>query len=157
MLTPHQEEVTNEALNILSISDRLIIKGSAGVGKTYMSDELIKQLRAKYGGTFYCAAPTNKAVSVLKDKLTKNALNSLITAQKALKIKRFIDKITGNISFKPDFDERYPPLKGVKVFLIDEASMLPTYLLLAIEQYATRFKVKVIFIGKLIIADVKPI
>ena len=157
MLTQHQDTVLEQALSILETENRLIIKGSAGVGKTYMSDVLIKRLRERLGGVFYCAAPTNKAVAVLKGKVTPHVLNNLITAQKALKIKRFIDNNSGKIEFRPEYSEKYAPLKGVKVFIIDEASMIPTYLLLAIEKHAKKQNVKVIFIGKFIIADVKPI
>lgn len=125
-----------------------MIKGSAGVGKTYMVNELIKELMKKYGifssSQIYCSASTNKAVGVLKSKVTEDV--TFITAHAALKMKRKIHK-DGKKTFEPSFHEKYPPLQGVKLFIIDEASMIPVHLLAFIEQYATRFSCVVIYIG----------
>lgn len=149
MLTTHQNQKFLEALEILLISKRLVIKGSAGVGKTYMVNELIKELMVKFNiysaNQIYCSASTNKAVGVLKEKVTEDV--TFITAHAALKMKRKIDKKTGKKSFEPSFHEKYPPLQGVKLFIIDEASMIPLHLLYYIEEYATRFNCVVIYIG----------
>ena len=91
-LTQHQNEKFLEALQILSKSKRLVIKGSAGVGKTYMVNELIKQLMVNLNiysaNQIYCSASTNKAVGVLKDKVTEDV--TFVTAHQALKMKRKI-------------------------------------------------------------------
>lgn len=148
-LTEHQNEKFNESLAILLNGRRLVIKGSAGVGKTYMVDELVKKLMNRYGiyhsGQIYCSAPTNKAVSVLKGKVKQNV--SFITTHAALKMKRKIDRQTGKKSFEPSYHDKYPPLKGVKLFVIDEASMVNLNLLMYIEEHATRNGCTVIFIG----------
>lgn len=147
MLTPHQQEKLEESLDLLKVNDRLLIKGSAGVGKTFMVNELVKRLMPSTRGIIYCAAPTNKAVSVVKSKVEANKRIVFITTHAALKMKRHIDSFTGNISFRPSYSENYPPLKGVGLFIIDEASMVDTNLLTYIEQFAERYNVKVIFIG----------
>ena len=147
MLTEHQSEILHKSLDILKNGNRLLITGSAGVGKTYMVDELVKHLRAVYGGTFYLSAPTNQAVSVLKGKITPHPNSKLITTHKALKIKRFIDNNTGSITFKASFDSKYPPLKGVKYLIIDESSMIPLWLQMEIEEHADKQGCKVVFIG----------
>lgn len=148
MLTIHQNQKFLEALEILSKSKRLVIKGSAGVGKTYMVNELIKQLMVNLNiysaNQIYCSASTNKAVGVLKDKVTEDV--TFVTAHQALKMKRKIHK-DGKKTFEPSFHEKYPPLKGVKLFIIDEASMIPLHLLYYIEEHATRNNCIVIFLG----------
>lgn len=146
-LTPHQQLKFDEAINILQKSKRLVIKGSAGVGKTYMVDTLIKHLSSKIKGEIYCSAPTNKAVAVLKDKVSYVKDLQFITTHSALKLKRAIDFKTGNVSFKPSFSDKYPPLKNVKIFIIDEASMLSSELLKYVEHHSTQNGTIVIFIG----------
>lgn len=154
-LSTHQESVMHEGLEILDNSKRLLIKGSAGVGKTYMVNELIKQLAIKIPKykEIYCSAPTNKAVAVLAGKIDleadelKGRKVSLITTHSALKISKYTDEKTGNVSFRPQISEKYPPLKGVALFIIDEASMIGEEMLGWIEDHATRNNTTVIFIG----------
>lgn len=147
-LTAHQEDVLTQSLNILDNGDRLLISGSAGVGKTYMVNELVKRLSNNlFGRKVYCSAPTNKAVAVLKGKVDPGSNIIFETVHKALKIKRNVNNKTGSVSFKPWFSEKYPPLKGVGLFIIDEASMLNSELLEYVEEHATKRGSKVIFIG----------
>lgn len=147
-LTTHQGEILNMSLNILSKKDRLLITGNAGVGKTFMVDELIKRLSTNLKGKkIYCSAPTNKAVAVLKGKVTAGDNIEFVTTHQGLKIKRSINYKTGDISFKPFFNEKYPPLKNVALFIIDEVSMLPTEMVEYVETHAKKNNTKVIFIG----------
>ena len=154
-LTSHQSEVLSQGLEILETSKRLLIKGSAGVGKTYLVDELLKILSKgipKYK-SIYCSAPTNKAVAVLASKITEkeNSPNlSLITIHSALKIGMVTDKNTGIKTFKPliSSNPKYMPLVGVALLIIDESSMIGEEMLGWIEEHATTNKTTVIFIGK---------
>ena len=137
MLTEHQKEKLNQSLHILSQGDRLLIKGSAGVGKTFMVNELLKALQPTTKGLLYCSAPTNKAVSVLKGKISLQEKRLVfITTHAALKLQREIDNKTGEIHFKPNLNSKYMPLMGVKLFIIDEASMISKELLGYIEEHA---------------------
>ena len=151
-LSEHQEDVKNQALEILETSKRLLIKGSAGTGKTYMVDELVKELSKaipKYK-LIYCSAPTNKAVTVLSGKINQEQSNiNLITTHKALKIGAKTDKDTGIKNFEPilSTNPKYHPLVGVSLFIIDETSMIGQKMLDYIEEYATNNKTLVIFIG----------
>ena len=150
MLTAHQREILDEALHILVTSKRLLIKGSAGVGKTYLADYLEQRLVTLYGvKPTYIAAPTHKALSVLRGKINIDGREHIefITAHSAMKTKRKIHYKTGAISFEPNFDPRYPPLKGIARMMLDEASMLNTELLDNIEEYATDHNTMVIFLG----------
>lgn len=148
-LTFHQNIILEDSLEILKTSRRLLIKGSAGVGKTYMVNELIKKLSGKIPmkRKIYCSAPTNKAVKVIKDKVDKKPNLEFITTHSALKLKRTINFKTGVVTFKPYFSDKYPPLDKVDLFIIDEASMIPTFILNSIEEYASIYDVTVVFIG----------
>ena len=152
-LTQHQQEKLNQSLSFLEGGNRLLIRGSAGVGKTFMVNELIKALRESYirgEQKIYCSAPTNKAVAVLKGKVDAHKSVDFITTHTALKLKRNIDYKTGEISFKPAFDPKYPPLKGVRIFIIDESSMVNIELLNYIEEHALKNNCRVVFIGKIV-------
>lgn len=146
-LTEHQEEVLNEALEIMRSSNRLLIEGSAGVGKTFMVGALLDRLISRGSRKILCTAPTNKAVSVLREKIKENNFISLSTTHSALKLKRTINFKTGEVTFKPSYSDKYPPLKGVDILVIDEASMVPLAILKEIEHHATKQGCKVIFIG----------
>ena len=138
-----------QSLEILVTQKRLLISGSAGVGKTYLVNELIKRLRLKIPSSrkIFCSAPTNKAVAVVKGKVDEMPNLEFTTVHSALKIKRQVNYKTGAITFKPFFSDKYPPLKGVGLFIIDEASMLNTELLDYVEVHCKKNNCIAIFIG----------
>lgn len=119
--TPHQQQAQDSIIELLKTNDTVVLSGSAGVGKTWLLGQIVKRLSSS--GNVYCSAPTHNAVGVLQEKMKD--INAIFgTTHAALKMKRKIDKKTGKISFKPSFGEKYPPLKGIKYFIIDESSML---------------------------------
>ena len=147
-LTEHQNDILSTSLNILKEKDRLLIKGSAGTGKTFLVGELIDNL--ELNEKIICSAPTNKAVAVLRqleDRIENSQYLEFITTHSALKLQRMINSKTGEVSFKPYYSDKYPPLKGVQALIIDEASMLNEELLSYVEEFATKYRVKVIFLG----------
>lgn len=150
-LTIHQAEKLSESMDVLKKGSRLVLAGSAGVGKTYMADHLIAAIRDKHKfarnkQTILCTAPTNKAVSVLKGKVTEYEELTFTTVHIALKMKQKINNKTGEISFKPAFGGT-PPLKDVGLLIIDEASMLNKELLNYVEEFAEKNDTIVVFIG----------
>lgn len=148
-LTEHQQIKLNEGIQILKTSNRLLIRGSAGVGKTFLVDQLVKTLILNSIIRSYkkilCSAPTHKAVSVLKGKIVSTSIE-FATIHSILKLKQSINK-DGTISFIPSFDDRFPPLQGVGLLVVDECSMLSTELIKYIEEYASENHTKVIFLG----------
>lgn len=147
-LTDHQVEVLTSALEILLVQrkKRLLISGSAGVGKTFMVNSLISEIlsRKKYSNIL-CSAPTHKALAVLKSKITAEV--NFQTVHSALQYKAVTNLKTGEREFKPVPNERNPPLRGVDYFIIDEASMIGIDMLFDIEKFAEQQNTTVIFIG----------
>ena len=147
MLTEHQNKKLNQGLLYLKEGDRLLIRGSAGTGKTYLCNELVKNLITDTEKCIYCTAPTNKAVAVLQSKISALGKIVFTTTHSALKMKRVINDTTGEISFKPQYDPKCPPLKDVSILIVDEASMINREMLEYIEEWATKQECKVIFLG----------
>lgn len=141
-LTEHQDDVMNQVIDaIKSGHRRIVLKGSAGVGKTYMVNELVKKLGMV--NNTYLTAPTNKALAVLRGKI--NILGNLefSTIHSALKLRRKFDKDTGDPYFEQSFHPRYPPFAGCKLLIVDEASMINNMLL----GYLKDYNFPMIFIG----------
>lgn len=147
MLSDHQQNILQEIINTLHFSNRILIKGCAGVGKTYLLGNLVEYLREKTKNKIYCTAPTNKAVSVLQSKIKPDGKVSLLTLHKALQIRQVINETTGEVSYKPSYDREKPPLRGVDYLIVDEASMVSAELLGYLEELATKSKTTVIFSG----------
>lgn len=130
-LTNHQQEKFDEVISLLRAGHkRIILQGSAGVGKTYLVGELVKFLKRDMtvtthynNGEVYVTAPTNKALAVLKGKVTANVAFS--TIHSALKLKRYINPKTGQVSFTKGWS-RDDGFKSAKLAVIDETSMLNT-------------------------------
>ena len=148
-LTKIQNNILRESLQILKTSNRLVITGKAGTGKTTLVKFLIQELkkdnlhRFKYS---VCSAPTNKAVKVLRDKIGMDFdRNRFCTIHSALRLKRDIDPASGVVSFKPDPYNNSIPLEKVSLLIIDEASMVNKEILSYIEKNTK--DIKVIFIG----------
>jgi len=147
-LTLHQEEKLNEINFLLSTGHkRILLKGSAGVGKTFLVNELIKSLKSstKWIPKILASTPTHKALAVLRGKITEDII--LNTIHSILQYRFYTNPQTGEKEFVSVPNQRYPPLKGVKYLIIDEVSMIPLEMLLTIEQHAKEQKTTVIFIG----------
>lgn len=145
ILTKHQTYCLNKSLHILENGNRLLIKGSAGVGKTTLLNFLVKNIypQLKYFDRISCTAPTNKAVFVLKQKIINLDKVDFLTIHAAFKIKGKINQETGELSFNPQEDLK--TLRNVKYLIIDEASMLDTQFLIQIEKSCKN--IKIIFVG----------
>jgi GTPase SAR1 family protein len=147
ILTPEQQEISDKAVQILKSSKRLLIKGSAGTGKTTLVNQLIETLvneNVISKHSIVCAAPTHKALAILSSKITKNYV-TYQTIASVLSYRHSYCKKTGNSLFKPQINPKYPPLQNTKTLIIDEGSMLSLEQIVFLEKYGN--STKIIFIG----------
>lgn len=136
-LTPHQEDKLNDVYSaIVDDRKRIVLSGSAGVGKTTLVNFLIDAV--EFRGLIYIAAPTHKALSVLKGKIEYEEEEGPVvfcTVHKGLKLKMNIDKGTGKKSFIQKHAKNDPPFNKCNLLIIDEASMLSQRMLDLLKQY----------------------
>jgi len=146
--TAHQQETENIIFaEINSGRNRIVLTGSAGVGKTtlvnFILEKFINQLSS---GLVYIAAPTHKALGVLKTKIAMEEEQDPVefcTIHRGLRLKMQINKLNGQKKFVQNFRKSDPPFSGCRLLIIDESSMLSQYQLDLLKQY----NFPIIFIG----------
>lgn len=126
-LTAHQQLKMADLIQlILTGHKRIVLKGSAGVGKTYMTNEIIKVLKTtlyQYGAV-YVTAPTHKALDVLRTKIEAKDYIHFQTIHSALSLKAIRDFKTGKQTFIQKINPRFPPFRAAQVVILDECSMI---------------------------------
>lgn len=148
MLTEEQSRIKSEVIQALESNNFVKLLGSAGVGKTYLVASIIEELLNIKRAGIVCAAPTHKAVAVLKEKISSKNRVTFSTIHQALKLKRKIDNKTGQISFVPDTNPKNNIiLQGCTHLFIDESSMLSEDILDMIEKAAKTKRFKIVYIG----------
>jgi len=147
-LTKHQQEKFREILNFIKQGETVILlKGSAGVGKTWLVHTLIKELTYTIKPfKIMCSAPTHKALAVINSKV-KIKLVKFSTVHSALQYRSSINKETGKRVFSSHPNDKWPPLKDIKYWIIDEASMIDTDMLKTILFHAKLQETTVVFVG----------
>ena len=147
-LTKHQQEKFREILNFIKQGETVILlKGSAGVGKTWLVHTLIKELTYTIKPfKIMCSAPTHKALAVINSKV-KIKLVKFSTVHSALQYRSSINKETGKRVFSSHPNDKWPPLKDIKYWIIDEASMIDTDMLKTILFHAKLQETIVVFVG----------
>lgn len=132
-LTEHQKQKHDEVIELYRMGHkRVILNGSAGTGKTFTADEIIKTIKKDYtinpaynNGTIYVTAPTNKALAVIAKRVSSNV--EFKTIHSALNLTQYTHPKSGIETFiqrkvygKPKGNE----FDKCKFVLIDESSML---------------------------------
>lgn len=150
-LTDHQVEKKAEILRLIreEKQTRVILQGAAGVGKTFLVSELVKDLKRDYGinpnynnGLMYVTAPTNKALAVLQGKISTSV--EFKTIHSALKMVRVTDNKTGERKFVQSYHKsKDDDFKDCKVCVIDEASMISGEIL----GFLGAYQFPIIFVG----------
>ena len=121
-LTNQQSQAVEKLEEFLSNDSNIfLLKGYAGVGKTYITQGLTKYLNS-IGRNFTLSAPTGKAAKVIQEKTKKEAhtIHKTIYSSKDLKeYKKDDDK-----TYKFYFDLNVNELPTDNVYIVDEASMI---------------------------------
>lgn len=126
------------------LSSFYVLKGYAGTGKSYLMGHLAKTGLAKPSEICF-TAPTNKAVKVLRAYLNEAGLQECQTATiysllgLSLQANGEVKELTKR--------ENITPLTMFKLIVVDEASMVNKFLMEAVEEASTKFKVPFLFMG----------
>lgn len=130
-LTPHQQEKEQQVIDLAETGHkRIVIIGSAGVGKTVLVASLARYFSECYwNGFIYVTAPTNKALAVLKTKVEVHEGDNIIlkTIHSALSLKKYDDPKTGKRTFikgKKSGRVQADDFDFSRICIIDESSML---------------------------------
>ena len=125
---------------------RRALVGPAGSGKTYLVNALITNCNLSYS-TIGLSAPTHKACRVLSESI-KNSSCKVITLQSALGLRLNFDVEKFDIN-NPPFDPKGKiKIQDLKLFIVDEASMINKGLKTFLEKICSNKQCKVLYIGK---------
>jgi hypothetical protein len=130
-----------------SDSTWFVLKGYAGTGKTTTIQTLVKEFQTQRKGYICMAAPTNKAVKVLKRMAAKEGLHNIdfATVYQLLGMKLEVDddgkeKPVSDPNGNSSFDQ-------YDLIICDEASMINSEILTCIQGETRKGFPKVIFMG----------
>lgn len=143
-LTPSQQAALDHLLNAVARRVNTALHGPAGTGKTTLTGVLIERL-LKQGRSVVVAAPTHKAVGVLRARVPADVNCCTVASLLGLK-----PMARGRyIQFVADFRqaEKRGQLKGVNVLVVDESSMLSEALGSELVKLAVTTKTTVICVG----------
>lgn len=151
LATPHQASKMEDVISLINQGyKRIVLTGEAGVGKTFVTKELIDHfLRSVKSSSkwspesIYVTAPTNKALSILQSKVRLHPNIVFKTTHSALKMRRIVADKEDKVYFKPITSERNPPFDGCKLAFVDECSMLESKIL----DLTDKFNFPIIFVG----------
>ena len=119
------------------------LTGSAGTGKTFITNYIIKH--CKYtGGVIKCTSPTHKACRVFSQAIGGRTVDTIQSTFGLRLDLRLEDFDPANPQFNPTAK---PKLDDVKLLLIDESSMIPAKLVTFICNKCKELQIKIIFIG----------
>ena len=121
------------------------LSGAAGTGKTYLLKALIKNCGMSYHA-IGCSAPTHKACRVMSESIRINGV-SVNTLQSDLGLKINFDAEKFDIN-NPPFDPKGRIKIGeYRLYIVDEASMIPRGLCIFLERTCKTNGCKLIYVG----------
>lgn len=118
--------------------------GPAGTGKTYLLSAIITNCNLS-SSVIGLAAPTHKACRVLQTSLGTNKKVNTIASDLGYSMSLDLDDINlNNPKFVPTRPQK---ISNYRLYIIDEASMLPKAIVQAIEKIARQKQIKIIYCG----------
>ena len=147
MLTESQQRTYDALMPFLSgetTNRSAVLTGVAGTGKSYLTGKIVIDLVSD-GHRVAVAAPTNKAVRVIKEKVELQAGRSVganFSSIHSLLGLRLIEHEDGNQSCQPLGE---PTLGLFEVLIVDECSMIGENLFKLIKEYQE--EARVLFVG----------
>lgn len=126
--------------------DPFVLSGFAGTGKTFLSMRFLAEAEA-LGLCWTVAAPTHKAVDVLREHLQRAGLRATWYPSTLHRLLRLKLKRQHDLELCQETAQTAKSLESLALVLIDEASMLDSSLLEITLRCAHPFATRLIFVG----------
>jgi exodeoxyribonuclease-5 len=126
--------------------DPFVLSGFAGTGKTFLSMRFLAEAEA-LGLCWTVAAPTHKAVDVLREHLQRAGLRATWYPSTLHRLLRLKLKRQHDLELCQETAQTARSLESLALVLIDEASMLDSSLLEITLRCAHPFATRLIFVG----------
>jgi len=143
-LTPSQQVALDHLLAAVARRENTSLQGVAGSGKTFLTSLLIERLREK-GQRIMCAAPTHRALDVLRSRVPESIDCKTVASLLGLK------PVTKGrfIQFIADFKqtEKRGQLRGINCLIVDESSMVSQHLGSELTQLCKSTGTVLVFVG----------
>lgn len=147
--TNDQQQAYNELIEFINSpydkndTKRALI-GAAGTGKTYLLKALIVNCNLSHS-CIGLAAPTHKACRILAESIDNIVNVTTLQSDLGLRVNFDVDSFDIN---NPPFDPKGEcKLNNYRIYIIDEASMIPSGLVQFLERYCKNYNCKVIYVG----------
>ncbi|MCF7699215.1 ATP-dependent DNA helicase [Loktanella sp. M215] len=149
-LNEEQQNVKRE-IQAMRGGDRLVVSGRAGSGKTFAIANSVAERKALF------LAPTHQACAVLQQELTAKR-HHVATIHRAIGWRQFRDEDANDVdTYKPakEASRQFADAEGatrawfpdIDIIVVDEFSMVGSFLFHAVEDYATVFDLPVVYSG----------
>jgi exodeoxyribonuclease-5 len=126
--------------------DPFVLSGFAGTGKTFLSMRFLAEAEA-LGWCWTVAAPTHKAVDVLREHLQRTGLRATWYPSTLHRLLRLKLRRQHDLEICQETAQTAKSLESLALVLIDEASMLDSSLLEITLRCAHPFATRLIFVG----------
>ena len=146
-----EQQQVSRAIQAMRGGDRLVVSGRAGSGKTFAIANSVEGRRALF------LAPTHPACAVLQQELT-GTRHIVATIHSAIGWRQIRDDNANKVdTYRPASDPKNHSLDvletsrewfpGVDILVVDEFSMVGSFLFYAVEDYAKEFNLPVVYSG----------
>ena len=146
-----EQQTVKKAIETMQRGDRLVVSGRAGSGKTYAITNSVAERTTLF------LTPTHPARIVLEQELqdkrhTVATIHSAIgwfrkTNDDLLRVDGYLPAKEANLGQKKATDLTSCPFSKADIIIVDEFSMVGSFLFEAIEEYAKEFDLPVVYTG----------